>query len=323
MNRLHARAVARLERLRRAQQDDESGMVMIYVLFVTMMITMLVATVTMASASNVVPAQQSAYDQDALTAAESGVQAYYAALLSHTTCVALTDLAAGSGGCAGLSTGATSGRIAIASANSTHAFTVTNQPYYTWKVLSVGSNFVRVQSTGEIGASTSGLYAKKVVTADITGGLTRNFLDYAYYSTYETLPSSYIQKEFKPGRSIAFDSATTLADAGVTGSPSSVTWSGAPTSGATGSQWCDALYYSPSTGASTVNASTGGLGRYFQGAGLPAGYNWQESVTAAPGASALVGTTHNGICQVDFTTGTTITGFPLNAGRSCCSTLAK
>lgn len=198
--------------------------------------------------------------------------------------------------------------MAITSANSSSTFGTSNQPYYTWKVLSVGSNFVRVQSTGEVGSTTSALYAKKVVTADITGGLTRNFLDYAYYSTYETLSSAYIQKQFLAGRSISLDNAATLAAAGVSGSPSSVTWSGPPTSGATGSQWCDSLYYSPASGAATVNAATGGLGRYFQGSGLPSGYNWQESVTAAPGASALVGSTHNGICQVDFTTGTKITG---------------
>jgi Tfp pilus assembly protein PilX len=289
------------------RREDDRGFVLIYVMLITTIISILVATVTVESAANVRPAKQSANAQSALAAAEAGIQAYYASLLAATNCASLTMLAANTGACAGLGPGSAAHTANLTSADTTNAFTGGNQASYTYQVEAANGSFVRVKSTGSIGTnSSSPFYASRTLVADITGGSTRNFLDYAYYSTYETIPSALVQSEFGP-RTIAFDSPTTLAAAGADSGLTKVTWGGVPTTGATGSQWCDALYYTPATAASTVNASTGGNGRAYQNSGLPTGYDWQEPATSWAGGT-VSDPTHNGFCQVAFTTGTEVTG---------------
>lgn len=302
--RMHAAAARRIARDR---ADGERGFVLVYVLLVTMLISMMVATVTMATAGNVVPAQRSAYSEAATAAAQGGIQAYLAELTQTVGCKSLPMIQLNAAQCAGLTQGSSSGRTKLISADTDHAFGTGNQAYYTWTVLAVTSQFVRVRSVGEIGEPSSGLYTTKVLTADIDGGDTRNFGAYAYYSTYETLASAKIGSQFGP-RTIALDDRDTMVAAGldVTKVPpgTAVTWSGVPSTGNVGSQWCDALWYTPATDKSP-NAATGGSGRYFQQSGLPDGYNWQETASAP---AALAGTKHSGICQVEFSTGNRITG---------------
>jgi hypothetical protein len=213
--------------------------------------------------------------------------------------------------------------VKLASADASEPFTSANQPYYTWKVLAVTDSFVRVQATGEIGDPGSGLYATKTLTADISGGDDK-FLDYGYYSTYETLSRQQIQQEYGAtaasggtgGPTIAFDSQSILKDAGVTNTtaltvspsaPKTVVWNGVPSTGQTGAQWCNSVYYTPGDPNSTLNSETGGQGRYVNAAALPAGYNWQETGTLDPGGANL-SVTHDGVCQVDFTTGDVVSG---------------
>lgn len=295
------------ERLRRLRRGEDSGFVLIYVMLITTIISILVATVTVTAVANVRPSKQSADAQSALAAAEAGIQAYYAQLLATANCASLVMLASNTGACAGLGPGSPAHSANLVSADSGNAFTGGNQASYTYQVIAANASFVRVRSTGTIGTNTSSpFYAKRTLTADITGGSTRNFLDYGYYSTYETVPSSMIQSEFGP-RTITFDNTAVLSAAGADTGLTKVVWGGVPTSGSTGSQWCDALYYTPATGSTSVNASTGGTGRAFQNSGLPAGYDWQESLTSATGGT-VPDPTHNGVCQVDFTSSGDITG---------------
>lgn len=297
--RLHRAARRRTLQLK---NDGDGGFVLVYVLAVTMLITMLVATVTFAAAANVGPAQRSAFGEAANAAAQGGIQAYYAKLTKTTGCSSLLKLESADPACVDLTPTATSGRTRLISADTSYAFSAGNQAYYTWTVLTVTAAFVRVQSTGEVGEPGAPFYSKKVVVADITGGSTRNFLDYAYYSTYETLSSAEIQKEFG-ARTVTFTKPAVLTDAGANPALASVHWTGVPTSGNTGSQWCSSLYYNPH-GDSSANSATAGNGRYLQSSGLPVGYDWQETGSTVPASTV----THNGICQVDFTTGNKITG---------------
>jgi hypothetical protein len=302
--RLHAAASRRLHR---ARAEGERGFVLVYVLLVTMLISMMVATVSVATAGNVVPAQRSAYSEAATAAAQGGIQAYLAELTQASACKSLPMLQFNAAACAGLTQGSSSGRTKLISADADHAFGTGNQAYYTWTVLAVTPQFVRVRSVGEIGNPGSGLYTQKVLTADIDGGDTRNFGAYAYYSTYETLASAKIGAEFGP-RTITLDDRDTIVAAGLdlTKVPpgTAVTWSGVPNTGNVGSQWCDALWYTPAEDKSP-NAATGGNGRFSQQSGLPDGYNWQETASAP---ASMAGTQHNGICQVEFSTGNRITG---------------
>jgi hypothetical protein len=319
--RLHEAAVRRAKQVRAS--DGDGGYILMYVLLISMLITGMVASVTTMAMNNAVPTQKSAYSMSATAAAESGIQAYYAKLLAATTCLTALEIKAGMTGCAGLTVGQSSGRVKLASADASQPFTSANQPYYTWKVLAVTDSFVRVQGTGEIGDPGSGLYATKTLTADISGGDDK-FLDYGYYSTYETLSRQQIQQEYGAtaasggtgGPTIAFDSQNILKDAGVTNvtaltvspsAPKTVVWNGVPSTGQTGAQWCNSVYYTPGDPNSTLNSETGGQGRYVNAAALPPGYNWQESGTLDPGGANLA-VTHDGVCQVDFTTGDVVSG---------------
>jgi hypothetical protein len=319
--RLHEAAVRRANQARAS--DGDGGYILMYVLLISMLITGMVASVTTMAINNAVPTQQSAYSMSATAAAESGIQAYYAKLLDATNCLTPLEISAGMTGCAGLTVGQSSGRVKLASADSAQPFTAANQPYYTWKVLAVTDSFVRVQGTGEIGDPGSGLYATKTLTADISGG-NQNFLNYGYYSTYETLSRQQIQQEYgsttsaggSGGPTIAFDSQSILKDAGVTNTtaltvspsaPKTVVWNGVPSTGQTGAQWCDSVYYTPADASSTLNSETGGQGRYVNAGALPAGYDWQETGTLDPGGANLA-VTHDGICEVDFTTGDVVSG---------------
>lgn len=319
--RLHAAALRRVKQARAS--DGDGGYILMYVLLISMLITGMVASVTTMAMSNAVPTQKSAYSMSATAAAESGIQAYYAKLLAAANCLTPLEIQAALAGCSGLTVGQSSGRVKLASADSAQPFTSADQPYYTWKVLAATDSFVRVQSTGEIGDSGGGLYSTKTLTADISGG-NQNFLNYGYYSTYETLSRQQIQQEYgattaaggSGGPTIAFDSQSILKDAGVTNTtaltvspsaPKKVVWNGVPSTGQTGAQWCNSVYYTPSDATSTLNSETGGQGRYVNAGALPPGYNWQEAGTLDPSGANLA-VTHNGICQVDFTTGDVVSG---------------
>ncbi|MGN6606224.1 MAG: type II secretion system protein [Jatrophihabitans sp.] len=294
--------IARLHRVRRA--EGEQGFVLVYVLMVATIISLLVTFLTVGAEGNVRPAKKSANEQSALAAAEAGIQAYYASLLAASGCTSLPVLATNAGACAGLGPGSGAHTAQLVSADTANAFTTQNQASYSYQVVAVTSSFVRVKSTGTVGTSPSQPFStSKTLIADISGA---DYTKYAYYSTYETIPSSLVQSEFGP-RTIAFDDASTLSAAGADTGLTKVVWGGVPTTGATGSQWCDALYYTPATGASTVNASTSGAGRFSRASGLPLGYDFQEPLVSATGGS-VPDPTHNGVCQVDFTSGTTING---------------
>lgn len=310
MSRLMRMQAAATRRLHRMRSEDEQGFVLVYVLLVSMLISIMVATVSVAAVDNIVPAQRSAYSQAATAAAEAGIQAYLAKLEATTDCDSLSMLKLDAA-CIGV-VGATSrsDRTALVSVDDDHPFRTGNQAYYTWSVESVTDQFVRVKSIGEIGEPGQGLYTKKVLVADVGGGISP--LDYAYYSTYETMSSEQIGQLFR-ARTIALDSGDTLVAADSTLAKyagGTVSWQGVPTVGATGSQWCDAVWYTPAdpARADDLNQATGGVGRYAQNSGLPEGYDWQEPGTLTATDSTTGAAAHDGVCQVQFSTGNDFDG---------------
>lgn len=269
-------ALIRAARRRAAlvREGDESGFMLIYVLMIITIVTVLVGTTLVVTASSVVPSVQTAYNQAADAAAQGGVQAFIAQIdqncpgpqSSMATCVlSKTD----------------SGVVTIVTSASYTAS-------YHWTATQ-GTNYYRVSSVGVV--TQGGVSATKKVIADVTGGVTTNFEDAAYVSQFETQAPDVVQQLF-PARTIAVNS-TAFANAKIpastgSGCPSStpcVSWTGAAAGSTAGTvNTCNALYWG--TGGRASNSLPGAPTPYV---------DWLEN-----GSVGATSYTDYQPCQVSF-----------------------
>jgi hypothetical protein len=295
----------RIARLRRCSDDQDDGFAMIYVLMITMMITIGVLSALVITAGNIVPAKQNQDDVTALAAARAGLEDYIAFLNDKCTTFNGGVCKDGSGQPL-ITSGTTSGTVTGTSSGGTES--------YDRSVLNAGSylsdGYVRVKSTGKVTVGTN-VTATQTLVADIAG--LPNVLNFAYLSKYETLADAFVRSYF-PARTVAITktAAATAADKAspaLTGS-STVQWA-APT----GTDICDKLWYDDSanpldpTEANPIGADAdpayqnpgrGTLRSSFR-TNLPIGADWSQASTNA-------GATLYQPCEVTFTSGMTFSG---------------
>ncbi len=252
-----------LHRLRDAARDrlqprGEAGFTLIYVLMITTIVTVLVASALVVSASNVVPSVRSAYNQAATAAAQGGIQSFLADLNTASACRNRTSVAECTGHVAG-----SQDWTPIYSANGYVA-------EYKWSVTPTSDGgYFRVTATGR--ATQGAISATRTLSADVAGGASTNCLDYAICTQYETQAPDVVQQLF-PSRTIALDATARSHANAVSGSTgTSVTWNAPDSSTSAGSiNTCNALYY-------------GGNGREFNPpAGADSAYvDWSATASIA------------------------------------------
>lgn len=298
MTSLRNSARNRLARLRGtgAGTEQDAGFAMIFVLMITMLITVGVASGLVVTASNVIPAKQSQDNVAALAAARAGIEDYLAYLNGNCTTF-------NGSSCTGIDGTAVAGTVKGPDNNGkeTYVRQVLNASTY------LTQGFLRVKSTGKSASGT------KTIVADIAG--LPNVLRFAYLSKYETLAKKFVDSYY-PARTVAIpDSGSQNAlpptvRASVASSGNTATWS-APT----GTDICDRLWYDDSSANATDTAEANPLGAATDPAyqnpgrgtlkanyrtGLPAGTDWSQA--------SNVGATSYEPCEVTFTTGMTFTG---------------
>jgi hypothetical protein len=290
---IHDVARRRFARIR-SEVDGESGFAMIFVLGITMLITVGVSSALVITASNVIPAKHNQDNVAALAAAQAGLEDYVAFL--NASCVTFDSLA-----CTSINGTATPGTVEGTDNVGTETYVrqVLNPTSY------LTDGFLRVRSIGKAGTG------KKTLIADLAG--LPSVLRFAYLSKYETLASTFVNAYY-PARTIAITNSAS-ATAADRASPAlaangSVTWA-APS----GTDMCDKLWYDDSTNATdTAEANPAGADAdpAYQNPGrdtvkanyrttLSVGSDWTQTSSGA-------GTTLNQPCEVTFTSGMTFTG---------------
>ncbi len=211
--------------------DDESGFALIYVMMIITIITVLVGSSLVITASNVVPAAETAYKQAADAAAQGGLQAFLARLDANCSnsarATVQTCYSAGVIGSSG------SGTIYSSSGYSST---------YTWTARPTdGNTYYRVTATGTV--ASGAITQSRTLTADLAGGASTSCLDYSVCTQYETQAPDVMAQQY-PGRTIQLSSTARAAANAVSGTGgNSVTWTGPSTADAGGSvRTCNATY---------------------------------------------------------------------------------
>lgn len=298
MSALHDAARRRIARLRGQDDGADAGFAMIFVLMITLIITVGVATTLVVTASNVVPARTNQDNVAALAAAQAGLDDYVAFL--NANCATFNSTA-----CTSINGTATPGTVK----GPDNAGTET----YVRQVLNPGSyltdGFLRVKSTGR---SANGATARtKTLVADLAG--LPNVLRFAYMSKYESLAKSFVDAYY-PARTIAITDAAS-ASAADKASPALTTGSTVGWAAPTGTDICDREWYddtSNATDTSEANPAGADADPAFQNpgrgtlktsyrTGLGVGFDWGQTSTTA-------GTSLYQPCEVTFTSGMTFSG---------------
>jgi hypothetical protein len=222
-------------RARLARGDEESGFALIYVLAVTTMIALLVGSTLVVTTGAVVPAVQSAYDQAADAAAQSGVQDF----VTHLDAWCNTPSTATVSSCTPQTTAM--GPTSIDLSNSDGSYTAS----YSWTAekwipaSDPNGGYFRVRSTGTV--QEGGLSATKVVIGDVVPGGSQDLLNYGVVTAFETQSSSTVLADW-PERYIALDAAAkNAADVPIKGD--NIHWSGSQPGTAAGTvSVCNATF---------------------------------------------------------------------------------
>ena len=180
-------------RARQRRADGEAGFALLFVLGITSMIALLVGTTLVVTASSIVPAVQSTYDQAADAAAQSGLQAFVAYL--DKQCPSASSPAA----CAAqASLSNDSGTVSIPAPGADSSYTTS----YRWHSYQ-STNYFRVVAIGTV--QEGGIHSSRTVVGDVTPGATRNLLKYGMITGFETSSSATALTDFQD-HDIALDS---------------------------------------------------------------------------------------------------------------------
>lgn len=294
--RLHDVARRRIAATRGEPVED--GFALIFVLMVTTIVMIGVASVLVVTAGNIIPAKNSQDGEAAYAAAQAGIEDYIGYL--NTNCTTFN-----SSRCTNI-TGAPVTATVKGTDNAgteTYTRTVVNPTTY------LSDGFVRVTSTGKAGSGS------RTLVADVSG--VPNVLRFTYLSKYETLASDFLKSYF-PVRSVKVPTASDAA-AATNASPaisagSKITWNAAPSSGTGSTDICDKLWYDDSSANAQDITEANPLGSeldpayQYPGRGtlktnyrtaLPTGMDWDQT-----GSNATLYQP----CEVTFRTGMKFTG---------------
>jgi hypothetical protein len=260
----------RLDRVRNG--DAQGGIVLPFVIMITLLVVILATTLAMLTIGKVRPTSKSVNGAAATAAAQAGTEAFTAWINLNCT---------QPGRCNAINSVAVAGQLA----GTDGAGTAT----YTWQVLNAGSyvvdQFLRVQAIG----TSRGV--SKVLISDFQG--TPNLLDFAYYTEYETTSAADVLKQYGPRTIQVTDAAVAALAQPVLTNNTAVTWAGAKTTAMTGANpatsvdICDRRYYDTVVSAATVQ------GRSNLRSKLPRNGDWAETSTGST-------YTHNGQCEIAF-----------------------
>ena len=283
---MHRAAHARLARIR-GGAAHEDGFALIFVLLITMIITIGVSSVLVVTAGNILPARQSQDSETAFAAAQAGIEDYVAYLNKNCTVF-------GNTACSSISGTPVSSTVLGADSSGTATFTrsVVNAATV------VTDGFVRVKSTG----NSNGV--QRTLIADVEG--LPNILRFSYLSQFETLSSNFLNSYY-PARNIKIPTAASASAGGVS-TGTVVHWNAPTASGLGGVNVCDKLWYndavnSSSTTSSSTQATDGrSTLKGSIDASVPTGTDWSAASTTSGVAAMYLP------CEVTFTTGMKFTG---------------
>jgi hypothetical protein len=228
---------------RRRAAGDEEGMTLIFVVLVTSLVMIMVATSVGLSAANVKPSRDSADRQSALAAAQAGIDSFQAALNKCgpvlTACAGIAEGTRPLVGADGVTVGS-----------------------YTWDVVSLptqnNEGVLRLLSIGKVRDS------QRTLVTDFRPA--PSFLDYAYYSGQETVGPSTIATYYGP-RTVQLPTTSIRAKATkLQAGKTSVTWTGAQNTDICNRPWYDS---SAGPGRASLRATRV----------LPEGVDYLESTT--------------------------------------------
>lgn len=269
--------------IRRPRPEGDDGYALIFVMLVTLLITIATGTMIAIAADNIGSARRSQQSETALALADAGLQDYVANLNAH--CVSYSVDA-----CPWLEAQQST---PLTGTLTTGSYSAKAESWHDY--LSENNGVVRVSSTG----TTTGV--SRTLVADISGE--PSVLRFAYFSDYETIGSSLLNSYY-PTRSFTVSGAAASA-AGIT-SGSTVHWNGASTTPSDNytDSVCDQLYYS------TPGSSQQGRYQIKQTrTSLPLGTDFAEDGTVTPpllGSASPV--TRYGTCEVTFSKGMSFDG---------------
>lgn len=280
---------------------NDDGFGILFVLFITVMIVIMLGTATTALISQIKPAAESVNLGLATAAAEAGIDDAVGWL--NTNC----------GSPDGLTCDGTTPAVGLTVTKTVGA---TSRESFTWKAVAFVAGKMRVSSTGNaLGPAVHNVQPvlkSTTLVADITA--TPSFTNFQYYTKYETFPSDFINSFYGP-RQVQITSAT-AAQGSSLGAAGELTWNGTCSYNATtdptcdqnhSTNICDDLYFPSSTGLgrstdsawnnsvrrpSTSTQSAMGTDPYF-------GY-YSENGIWSPTSGSSSAVTHNDTCDSTF-----------------------
>ena len=242
MTGLKRAALNRLNRVRTGVDGEtvgDSGFALLFVLLVTMLVTLGTASMLAVVANNIGPARQSQNSEAALAAAQAGIQNYIATL--NQQCISYSVQ-----GCPWLLQTQQGSPLTGTIGTETYSTKAENSSSY----LSANNGDLRLMSTGTSNGIT------QTLVADVSGNPSP--LRYAYFSDYETVSSDFVAHYAPSGSNqivISSDDANKALGLS-SGTTTKVSWAGL--TDATTSI-CDEHYYNdPVTGAAGRQQSSAG-----------------------------------------------------------------
>lgn len=214
-------------RRRGPQPSEDGGFALIFVMIVTMLITIGTATMLTVTASDILPAKHSQDAEAATAAAEAGIQAFVAKL--NAECVVPTT---------------TCDPADIPTTQ------LGNEQYQVTVLGQVDNTEFRIQSTGTspVGGADQ---ASRTLIADVSGAPSP--LRYAYFSDYETTSGQFVV-DYLPAAQIPVSSSSAAGQAINLSGNVTAAWPGVPSSQAAA---CDKHYYDGRSAAYIGSDSAG------------------------------------------------------------------
>jgi len=285
-------------RLRRVTSTD-SGQALVFVMLISVLTMLLVATSSMALVAQIRPAKQSLDQGAAVAAAQAGLEDFIGQVNANcpdaSPCAWLT---LGKTNPSGTTDTAHQRGVLVPGADGTGA-----TQSFVWTVTYAAPGVARVRSTGQVPTTASAAsFRTSTLVADFNA--TPSFNDLEYYTKYETYSPTYLDSLYAP-RTVEMTSGADLSGSQLAGAakPGRVVWQGLPAStapayAAHGTGICEDLYYpnGAGPGRGTDTAYDNPLRRALGGSD----FAWiQETGTYTSGATSW-GVTHNDTCDVAF-----------------------
>lgn len=287
--------------VRRARRRDDEGLGVIFVIFISLMVLIMLGTASAALVDQIKPAAESVNLGLATAAAEAGIDDAVGWL--NTNCGSPDGLVCDT------ATPTVGQTVSKTLGTSSHES-------FTWKVLAFVAGKMRVTSTGRaLGPAAHGVQPtlkSTTLVADITA--TPSFTNFQYYTKYETFPADFVNS-FYGARTVQVTSAANAQGSSLS-SAGTITWNGTCSYDATTNPTCDQnhstdicndLYFPTANGLgrSTDSAWNNSVRRPSSTTQAAMGTDstfayYSESGTFAPTTGSTSNVTHNDTCDSTF-----------------------